>query len=115
MSVNAPEEKKLKLNGSQEGYDKEHATIVNFWSVFHDLSDADKKKFLKFLTGTDRVPILGLKSLNIIIQKANDDNFLPVAHTWSVSNVRHLKRCHTIFNIYNLVLPCNIFMPQRWL
>ena len=66
----------------QEGYDKEHPTIVNFWSVFHSLKDEDKKKFLKFLTGADRVPILGLKSLNIVIQKVNDENYLPVAHTW---------------------------------
>jgi hypothetical protein len=50
--------------------------------VFHELSDDDKKKFLKFLTGADRVPILGLKSLNITFQKVSDDNFLPVAHTW---------------------------------
>ncbi len=66
----------------QEGYDKDHPTIVNFWSVFHSLKEDDKKKFLKFLTGADRVPILGLKSLKIVIQKVNDENFLPVAHTW---------------------------------
>ena len=46
------------------------------------MNDEDKKKFLKFLTGADRVPILGLKSLNVTIQKVNDVNFLPVAHTW---------------------------------
>jgi len=46
------------------------------------MSDEDKKKFLRFLTGTDRVPISGLKSLKIVIQKVNDVKFLPVAHTW---------------------------------
>lgn len=63
------------------GYDKDHPTIRNFWSVFHDLSLNDKKKFLLFLTGCDRIPILGMKSLKLVIQKAGDENFLPVAHT----------------------------------
>jgi E3 ubiquitin-protein ligase HERC4 len=49
--------------------------------VFHDLLEEDKKKFLLFLTGCDRIPILGMKSLHLVIQKTGDDNYLPVAHT----------------------------------
>lgn len=71
-------EKNTKYQG---GYDKDHATITYFWQVFHALSEEEKKQFLLFLTGTDRIPILGMTALNLTIQKAGDDNFLPVAHT----------------------------------
>ena len=61
-----------ELEGStqyKEGYSAEHPTIVNFWSVFHnDLSLEDKKKFLLFLTGCDRIPVGGMKALALKIQ-----------------------------------------------
>ncbi|KAK8373286.1 hypothetical protein O3P69_013466 [Scylla paramamosain] len=59
----------------------DHPVIRTFWEVFHKLSLEQKKWFLKFLTGTDRVPILGLKALKLMIQSTADDSFLPVAHT----------------------------------
>lgn len=66
----------------QNGYTKDHPTIQNFWSVFHnDLTEEDKKKFLLFLTGCDRIPNTGMKSLSMIIQKTGDVHHLPVAHT----------------------------------
>jgi len=40
-----------------------------------------KKKFLIFLTGTDRIPIHGIHSLKLAIQKVKDNSRLPVAHT----------------------------------
>ncbi len=49
--------------------------------MFHELSEDDKRKFLLFLTGTDRVPILGMSSKKLIIQKTGDTSYLPVAHT----------------------------------
>jgi E3 ubiquitin-protein ligase HERC4 len=65
----------------KNGYDKDHHTIQYFWQVFHDFSEEDKKKFLLFLTGTDRIPILGMTAKKLIIQKTSDQNYLPVAHT----------------------------------
>lgn len=41
----------------------------------------EKKKFLLFLTGSDRIPIQGMKAIKLIIQPTTDDKFLPVAHT----------------------------------
>ena len=38
-------------------YCRTSPTIVNFWSVIHELSEAQKKLFLSFVTGSDRVPI----------------------------------------------------------
>lgn len=36
-----------------------------FWEVFHELSIEDKKKFLLFLTGSDRVPIQGMRDIKV--------------------------------------------------
>lgn len=65
----------------KEGYSKDHEVIKNFWSVFKELSADQKKKFLLFLTGSDRIPIAGMSSVKITIQMTKDTNFLPVAHT----------------------------------
>ncbi len=66
----------------QNGYSADHPTIVHFWQVFHeDLTEQDRRRFLLFLTGCDRIPILGMKSLNMHIQKTGDTAYLPVAHT----------------------------------
>ncbi|XP_067858724.1 probable E3 ubiquitin-protein ligase HERC4 isoform X1 [Heptranchias perlo] len=63
-------------------YWADHATIKLFWEVFHELPVEKKKRFLLFLTGSDRIPILGMKSLKFIIQPTGGgDNYLPVAHT----------------------------------
>ena len=46
-------------------YSAEHPVIINFWQVFHALTVDEKKKFLTFLTGTDRIPILGMKRVKV--------------------------------------------------
>ena len=48
-------------------YNAEHPVIKRFWTVFHELSLQDKKKFLVYLTGTDRIPILGMKRVKVFI------------------------------------------------
>ena len=63
------------------GYYREHPTIVLFWNVLHSFSDELKRKFLSFLSGSDRVPVSGLASLNFKIQQTYDCQRLPVAHT----------------------------------
>ncbi|KAK9685781.1 HECT-domain (ubiquitin-transferase) [Popillia japonica] len=65
----------------KSGYKSSDQTIRWFWEVLHELPLADKKKFLLFLTGSDRIPIQGMKAIKIIIQPTTDDKFLPVAHT----------------------------------
>ncbi|XP_078383332.1 putative E3 ubiquitin-protein ligase HERC4 isoform X2 [Oculina patagonica] len=65
-------------------YYKYHPVIKNFWEVFFDFPIDMKKKFLVFLTGSDRVPILGMKSMKVIIQPVaggEHGDHLPVAHT----------------------------------
>ena len=65
----------------KEGYSRDHETIKYFWEVFHELSEENKRKFLLYLTGSDRIPIAGMSSVKIIIQRTQDTNYLPVAHT----------------------------------
>ncbi|CAB1456190.1 unnamed protein product [Pleuronectes platessa] len=46
----------FKQNTVYEGeYHEEHPTIITFWEVFEKLTAEDKKKFLLFLTGFDRI------------------------------------------------------------
>ena len=68
--------KELEANTQyKNGYDKDHPTIKNFWSVFHhELALEDKKKFLLYLTGSDRIPILG------------------ESHTHSLTRLKHTKK-----------------------
>ena len=60
------------------------------WNILHSLSIEEKKAFLVFVTGTDRVPLEGLKALKFVVQKHG-------------SNTDHLPTAHTCFNI--LLLP----------
>jgi len=65
-----------------DGFSEDTPVIKNFWSVVHEMSVEDKKKLLFFATGSDRVPIKGLGSLNFTISKAGpDSDTLPTSHT----------------------------------
>ncbi|XP_076422981.1 putative E3 ubiquitin-protein ligase HERC6 isoform X2 [Peromyscus maniculatus bairdii] len=50
-------------NNSQyeKEYHKSHPTILLFWKAFHRLTLEEKKKFLLFLTGHDRLHVKGLQ------------------------------------------------------
>lgn len=58
----------LEANATYKaGYTKNDPTIKFFWQVFHDLPIEEKKKFLLFLTGSDRIPIQGMKAIKVSI------------------------------------------------
>jgi ubiquitin-protein ligase E3 A len=66
----------------EDGYTASSQTIISFWLVAHSLSDEDKKRLLRFVTGSDRAPINGLESLRFVISKdGSDPDRLPSAHT----------------------------------
>ncbi|XP_069509645.1 probable E3 ubiquitin-protein ligase HERC4 [Ambystoma mexicanum] len=75
--------KELEKNTEYKGeYWSEHPTIKLFWEVFNELPLEKKKQFLLFMTGSDRIPILGMKSLKLVIQSTGGgEEYLPVAHT----------------------------------
>ncbi|GKV52758.1 hypothetical protein SLEP1_g59326 [Rubroshorea leprosula] len=63
----------LRLNTNYGGgYHSEHYVIDMFWEVLKSLSLENKKKFLKFVTGCSRGPLLGFKYLEPLfcIQRA---------------------------------------------
>ena len=49
----------------KNGYTSSDSTVRMFWEVFHELSLEDKKNFLLFLTGSDRIPIQGMKGIKV--------------------------------------------------
>lgn len=57
-------------NNSQyhNGYHKSHPTILLFWKAFHELTLDEKKKFLLFLTGCDRLHVKGLHLEGIVFR-----------------------------------------------
>jgi len=66
------------------GYHARHLMIGWFWEVLFDFNQEQKRKFLAFTTGSDRVPIKGLASVQIIIQRAGPDtDRLPTSATCS--------------------------------
>ncbi|KAK5898983.1 hypothetical protein CesoFtcFv8_008507 [Champsocephalus esox] len=64
-----------------------HPTIQMFWEVFDDLTEDQKKAFLRFVTGFERVPILDLEKFKMTIRdpevQGPPDQFYPNAHTCS--------------------------------
>lgn len=65
-----------------DGYDSESPTVRDFWEVVHALPAEEKQGLLRFVTGSDRVPIKGLGSLPFVISRNGPDtDRLPTAHT----------------------------------
>ncbi|XP_043709518.1 E3 ubiquitin-protein ligase UPL6-like isoform X1 [Telopea speciosissima] len=57
------------------GYHNEHYVIEMFWEVLKNFSSENQQKFLKFVTGCSRGPLLGFKYLEplLCIQRAAGD------------------------------------------
>lgn len=49
----------------KNGYSSSDQTIRWFWEIIHELPLSEKKKFLLFLTGSDRIPITGTKDIKV--------------------------------------------------
>ncbi len=74
--------KELEKSTRYIGYDAKSTTIIWFWTLVHSFSEEKKRKLLCFATGSDRVPIQGLKDLKFVIQRSGNRNEqIPTAHT----------------------------------
>ncbi|XP_032080220.1 probable E3 ubiquitin-protein ligase HERC6 [Thamnophis elegans] len=62
-------------------YSSTHPTIKMFWEVFHKLSLEDKKNFLVFLAGNDRIPVTGMPPWKISSPNLPSEDFMPEADT----------------------------------
>ena len=56
--------------------------VSDFWDVLFDMKPEMQKRFLRFVTGSDRVPVGGMAEMSFKITRIRDrpDN-LPEAHT----------------------------------
>ncbi|GCB72634.1 hypothetical protein scyTo_0006394 [Scyliorhinus torazame] len=78
----------LEKNAGYDGYTQTDKTVRNFWEVFGNLEEEKKKRFLAFLSGSDRLPVGGIQSFQIAIintRSSEPDSSYPRAYTCSRS------------------------------
>ena len=56
------------------GYDAGDSYIRSFWEYMEELPNRQREKFLFFVTGTDRPPLLGFKYMNPQLCIARDQS-----------------------------------------
>ncbi|KAM0675079.1 hypothetical protein GVAV_001419 [Gurleya vavrai] len=72
----------LKKSSILNGYDLNDNYILQFWDVVESYCTEDKKKFLQFITGNDRIPIGGNENLKLVIMRNGcDTDRLPSSQT----------------------------------
>ncbi|KAL2098051.1 hypothetical protein ACEWY4_007258 [Coilia grayii] len=81
----------LRQNTVYEGgYHGNHPVIKMFWEVFDELSHDQKKAFLLFVTGCDRVPVGGMDQIRLVIR---------FRHNSSQQHLPESLTCHAIFDL----------------
>ncbi|KAK9795199.1 hypothetical protein WJX73_005563 [Symbiochloris irregularis] len=68
----------------EDGFTSTSEVIRWFWEVAHSLPETAKRKLLGFITGSDRVPVDGLRNLKppfTISRNGDHSERLPTAHT----------------------------------
>ncbi|KAM5191264.1 putative E3 ubiquitin-protein ligase HERC6 [Mantella aurantiaca] len=74
----------FELNTKYMGrYSRDHPTITIFWKVFHKLTIKQKKGFLYFLTGNDRLSVFGFENTCMKISSFGvpKEEYLPEVQT----------------------------------
>lgn len=73
----------LRRGASYEGYSDSEPYIDNLWEILENFEMPQRKRFLVFVTGSDRAPLAGLRALHIKIQWYGEEPIsrLPVSHT----------------------------------
>jgi len=70
-----------KMAKYSDGYTESSPQVIWFWEIFKEMSQSEKKAFLRFATGSDKAPVGGLGEIVLVIQKINNPQMLPVSHT----------------------------------
>ncbi|XP_051789120.1 probable E3 ubiquitin-protein ligase HERC6 isoform X2 [Erpetoichthys calabaricus] len=82
---------KLKKNAVYEGvYHAKHKVIIMFWNLFDKMSSSQRKRFLLFVTGSERVPSLGMESIKMKI--------VPV-YMLTEDQLPEALNCHKMLNL----------------
>ncbi|XP_006867836.1 PREDICTED: probable E3 ubiquitin-protein ligase HERC6 [Chrysochloris asiatica] len=74
----------------EQGYHKSHPTILMFWKAFHKLTLDEKRKFLFFLTGSDRLHLKCLQKNEIVFR---------CPETFSENDYPRSLTCHKILDL----------------
>ncbi|KAM7218083.1 ubiquitin-protein ligase E3A [Rhypophila decipiens] len=59
----------LKRYTRYVGWDSNHRTVRDFWSIVKRYDNDMKRKLLEFVTASDRVPVGGIKNMMFILQR----------------------------------------------
>ncbi|XP_047711475.1 probable E3 ubiquitin-protein ligase HERC6 isoform X4 [Prionailurus viverrinus] len=73
-----------------QGYHKSHPTILMFWKAFHKLTLEEKRKFLFFLKGNDRLHARGKQEMGILFR---------CPKTFSERDNPRALTCHNILDL----------------
>lgn len=75
----------IRMNSTYSGgFTADDPFIINFWEAVDEFPEKMKRRFLHFVTGTDRLPCVGASSdfgFQIVCLGQEDTSRFPVAHT----------------------------------
>ncbi|KAI3329959.1 hypothetical protein F4824DRAFT_353567 [Ustulina deusta] len=75
----------LRRVARYSGWDANHRTIRDFWSVVKKFDNRMRRKLLEFVTSSDRLPVGGAANIQFVIQKNGEEEGdaarLPTAYT----------------------------------
>jgi len=75
----------LKRAARYTGWDANHQTVRDFWSIVRKYDDNMKRKLLEFVTASDRLPVGGVKNVIFTLQRNGTEDEekgrLPTAYT----------------------------------
>ena len=70
------------MTGTEAICAHEHPLVQWFWETVSDLDSGQQRRFLVFVSGSDRVPPGGLGELRLQVQHTLDEaSTLPTSHT----------------------------------
>ncbi|KAI1301904.1 putative E3 ubiquitin-protein ligase HECTD2 [Halotydeus destructor] len=65
-----------------DGFHEDEPLIKEFWNIIKSLSPDLQKQFLRFATGSDRIPVGGMSEMSFKISSLNHNtDMLPISHT----------------------------------
>ncbi|KAM9477009.1 putative E3 ubiquitin-protein ligase HERC3 isoform 2-T2 [Clarias gariepinus] len=88
--------------------------VQHFWSVFFELDEEHKKKFLTFVYGTDRLPVGGISKLRLTITRCNysdaDDRFPSAQTCFGILHLPNYSSIHILQSkLTDAITLCEIF------
>ena len=72
----------LRKVTTYDGFDSDDPLIREFWKIVGSLSPDLQRAFLRFTTGSDRIPVGGMSEMSFKISAGCEGtNMLPTSHT----------------------------------